>query len=215
VLRAALARFGKTAIVSTAFGPSGLALLHLAQTIDPQVCAYYIDTGFAFPETEALVTRWVSERGLNLKRVLPLLAPEEQAERYGEALWARDPDHCCRMRKVEPNQRALEGARLWIAALRRDESPSRAATPMLQKVKLHSGATILKLCPLVRWSQKDVWRYIAANDLPYNALHDRGYPSVGCTHCTQPVAEGGDERSGRWAGTAKKECGLHLTQDGR
>jgi phosphoadenosine phosphosulfate reductase len=185
-------------------------VLHLAQQVRPDVRSYYIDTGFAFPETEALVQRWTGERSLNLLRVLPELTPEQQAAQHGDALWARDPDRCCAMRKVEPNQRALETATLWIAALRRDESPSRANTPILQRVALRSGRMVMKLAPLARWTHKDVWRYIHAHQLPYNPLHDHGYPSIGCTHCTNAVEAGQDERSGRWAGTAKTECGLHL-----
>jgi phosphoadenosine phosphosulfate reductase len=205
----AIAAFGKTAAVSTAFGPGGLCLMHIAKQFDPEVRAFYIDTGFGFPETETLLNRWVSEQRLNLLRVVPEQTPEQQAEEYGEALWMRDPDQCCALRKVEPNNRALEGTNLWIAALRRDESKTRTETPVLQRIRLPSGHALLKLCPIVNWSKKDVWGYIMNHGLPYNELHDRGYPSIGCTHCTRPVKPGEDERAGRWAGTQKKECGLH------
>lgn len=209
VLRLALTTFGKEARISTAFGATGLVLMDLAQQIDPQVSAYSIDTGFNFPETEALIERWRA-RGLNLEVVRPAQTPEQQAAAQGAALWARDPDRCCALRKVEPNDRALAGAKLWIAALRRDESSSRQDTPMLSAVTLPSGQHILKLCPLVAWTKGQVWRYILEHQLPYNPLHDLGYASIGCTHCTRPVAAGEDERAGRWAGTAKRECGLHL-----
>lgn len=209
VLRLALTTFGKDARISTAFGATGLVLMDLAQQIDPQVSAYSIDTGFNFPETEALIERWRA-RGLNLEVVRPAQTPEQQAAAQGAALWARDPDRCCALRKVEPNDRALAGAKLWIAALRRDESSSRQDTPMLSAVTLPSGQHILKLCPLVAWTKGQVWRYILEHQLPYNPLHDLGYASIGCTHCTRPVAAGEDERAGRWAGTAKRECGLHL-----
>jgi phosphoadenosine phosphosulfate reductase len=101
---------------------------------------------------------------------------------------------------------------LWIAALRRDESASRKKTPMLQEVTLPSGHKLLKLSPIAKWTKKEVWAYIVEHSLPYNELHDKGYPSIGCTHCTRPVREGDDERAGRWAGTNKLECGLHVQQ---
>jgi len=209
VLRLALATFGASARISTAFGATGLVLMDLAQQIDPQVSAYSIDTGFNFPETEALIERWRA-RGLNLEVMRPQQTPAEQAAVHGEALWTRDPDRCCALRKVEPNDRALAGAKLWIAALRRDESASRQDTPLLSAVTLPSGQRILKLCPLAAWTKAQVWRYILDHQLPYNPLSDLGYASIGCTHCTRPVAAGEDERAGRWAGTAKRECGLHL-----
>lgn len=209
VLRLALTTFGEGARISTAFGATGLVLMDLAQRIDPRVSAYSIDTGFNFPETEALIERWRA-RGLNLEVVRPTQTPEQQAAEQGEALWARDPDRCCALRKVEPNDRALASAKLWIAALRRDESSSRLETPMLSAVTLPSGQQILKLCPLVAWTKGQVWRYILEHQLPYNPLHDQGYASIGCTHCTRAVTAGEDERAGRWAGTGKRECGLHL-----
>lgn len=209
VLRLALTTFGGGARISTAFGATGLVLMDLAQRIDPRVSAYSIDTGFNFPETEALIERWRA-RGLNLEVVRPTQTPEQQAAEQGEALWARDPDRCCALRKVEPNDRALASAKLWIAALRRDESSSRLETPMLSAVTLPSGQQILKLCPLVAWTKGQVWRYILEHQLPYNPLHDQGYASIGCTHCTRAVTAGEDERAGRWAGTGKRECGLHL-----
>jgi phosphoadenosine phosphosulfate reductase len=212
IIEAAIAVFGKDAAVSTAFGAGGLCVMDIAQKLDPEVRAFYIDTGFGFDETETLAQRWVNERRLNLLRVLPELTPEEQAAEHGDELWRSDPDKCCELRKVEPNNRALEGVKLWIAALRRDESASRKKTPILQEVTLPSGHTLLKLSPIAKWTKKEVWSYIVEHELPYNELHDRGYPSIGCTHCTRPVREGGDEREGRWAGTNKLECGLHVPQ---
>ena len=152
----------------------------------------------------------MDERGLELERVKSLLSPNEQASLHGDALWSRDPDRCCAIRKVEPNERALEGAAIWVSALRRDQSRTREQTAVLGVATLGNGARLLKLCPLATWTRKDVWNYIFAHRLPYNALHDRGYPSVGCTHCTRPATSDDDERSGRWVGTEKTECGLHL-----
>jgi phosphoadenosine phosphosulfate reductase len=209
IIEGAISAYGKDAAVSTAFGPGGLCVMHMAKQFDPEVRAFYIDTGFVFPETEHLLKRWVGEQKLNLKRVLPVLSIEEQAKEHGDRLWMRDPDQCCAIRKVEPNNRALDGVKLWIAALRRDEAKTRTETPVLQRIRLPNGQGLLKLCPIVKWSQKEVWRYISDHALPYNELHDRGYPSIGCTHCTRPVKPGEDERAGRWSGTQKTECGLH------
>lgn len=210
IIAAAIAVYGKEVAVSTAFGAGGLCVMDLAQQFDPDVRTFYIDTGFGFEETDAVANKWVNERRLNLLRVLPQLTPEEQAAEHGDELWRSDPDRCCELRKIEPNNRALEGSRVWIAALRRDEASTRRRTPILSEVQLPSGRTILKLSPIAGWTKKEVWKYILDHQLPYNELHDRGYPSVGCTHCTRPVREGGDEREGRWAGTNKVECGLHL-----
>jgi phosphoadenosine phosphosulfate reductase len=210
VIEGALNAFGKEAAVSTAFGAGGLVVMHMAQKFDPDVRAFFIDTGFNFPETEKLLDRWVGERRLNLLRVLPLQTPAEQAAQHGDELWKRDSDLCCELRKVEPNNRALAGVKLWIAALRRDEASTRNATPMLSEVELPNGHKLLKLCPIVRWTKKNVWSYVCRQRLPYNELHDRGYPSIGCTHCTRAIKPGEDERAGRWAGTGKVECGLHV-----
>ncbi len=210
VIQGAIEAFGDRLIISTAFGPAGLCLMHMSQRFDPKVQAYNIDTGFAFPETRALIDVWVKQRQLNLKSVLPVLTPEAQDQKHGEKLWERDPDLCCSIRKVEPNHRALSGADIWLSALRRDQSKSRANVPMLSWVTLPNGHSLFKLCPLVQWTKKDVWSYIAEHELPYNPLHDRGYPSLGCTHCTRPVGEGEGERAGRWAGRSKQECGIHL-----
>ncbi len=210
VLAAALNAFRGRIALSTAFGAGGLCVLHMAQSVDPEIEAYTIDTGFLFPETQTLMDTWTHQRNLRLNRVLPVLTPEAQEDQHGPALWTRNPDQCCAIRKVEPNQRALRGKALWITALRRDESASRAHLGMLQEATLQDGQKLLKLCPIITWTKKQVWNYIFEQKLPYNPLHDQGYPSIGCTHCTQSVKPGEDERAGRWAGRGKLECGLHL-----
>lgn len=210
LIRAVLTAYTPEAVaISSAFGPSGLCLIDMAQAVVPSVEVYFIDTGFSFAETDAVLERWKGERSLNIRRVLPILTPDEQAAQYGPELWARDPDRCCAMRKVEPNLRALEGKRVWITALRRDQTATRAEIPLIEEVRLENGQDILKVAPLARWRRSDVWRYVMQHQLPYNQLHDRGYPSVGCTHCTHAVGHEANERDGRWAGRAKTECGLH------
>ena len=127
---------------------------------------------------------------------------ERQAELHGEALWNRDPDRCCDIRKVTPLEEALSEVDAWVAGLRRDQSPTRATTPKLHWDEKHD---LWKVNPLADWSEDDVWDYIARHDVPYNPLHHRGYASIGCTHCTQP----GGGRDGRWAGHDRMECGIH------
>jgi phosphoadenosine phosphosulfate reductase len=125
-----------------------------------------------------------------------------QAALHGDELWKREPDKCCEIRKVKPLEEALSGVDAWMTGLRRDQSPSRADTPKLQWDEKNER---WKASPLADWTEKDVWRYLAENDVPYNDLHDRGYASIGCTHCTKP----GSGREGRWAESGKAECGLH------
>lgn len=124
----------------------------------------------------------------------------------GDRLWEREPDKCCGIRKVDPNRRALEGRSAWITGLRRDQANTRRT---VNPVAWDHKFGLYKISPLAHWDEKDVWRYIFKHSVPYNPLHDEGYPSIGCTHCTRAVAVGEDPRAGRWSGTAKVECGLH------
>src|SRR6185503_5173921 len=122
-------------------------------------------------------------------------------------LWSRDPDLCCELRKVEPNKRALEGKRAWVSGIRRDQAATRAETPI---VEWDTKFGLVKINALAQWSESQVWKYILDNAVPYNELHDKSYPSIGCTHCTKPVKAGEDPRSGRWQGFEKTECGIHV-----
>ena len=133
------------------------------------------------------------------------MTPEAQAEEHGPALWDRDPDLCCEIRKVEPNRRALEGKRAWISGLRRDQTGREETPAILWDEKFQ----LVKVNPLVNWDEKLLWSYIFERGLPYNTLLDHGYPSIGCTNCTRAVAPGEDPRAGRWSGFDKLECGLH------
>jgi phosphoadenosine phosphosulfate reductase len=189
-------------------GPSGMVLLDMVMAIDPSVEVFYLDTDFLFPETYAL--RDACERKYGFKAIgyKSLLTPEQQAAKYGEALWARDPDACCALRKVEPNQRALEGKTAWISGIRRDQSATRRDVRVVEWDEKFGLVN-----PLAAWTEDQVWDYIRDNRVPYNILHEQNYPSIGCTHCTKPVAPGDDPRSGRWAGFDKTECGIHV-QDG-
>ena len=207
LLERILGEYGRDAALSCSFGGvSGMVLLDMAARIDRGVRILTLDTDFLFPETYALIQRVEARYGVSVERVKTAISPEAQAAEYGEALWERDPDACCRIRKVEPMRKATKGLRAWITGIRRDQSPTRRDTPA---VKWDDKFGLVKVNPLVGWTEKDVWAYLTTHDVPYNALHDQNYASIGCTHCTRPIQLGEDIRAGRWAGKGKLECGLH------
>jgi phosphoadenosine phosphosulfate reductase len=207
VLRWAVDEFFPELTLACSFGgPSGMVLLDMMSKIEPGVEVFYLDTAFLFPETYALRDRVIERYGANVAAYKSKLTPQEQARQHGDELWLRDPDLCCALRKVEPNERALAGKRAWISGLRRDQAETRRETPVVQWDEKFS---LVKINPLVQWLEADVWSYIVKNDVPYNPLHDQDYPSVSCTYCTKPVAPGDDPRSGRWQGFDKTECGIH------
>jgi phosphoadenosine phosphosulfate reductase len=206
ILRWASEEFQPGLTMACSFGgPSGMVLLDMVMKIDPSVEVFYLDTDFLFPETYHL--RDVCEQRYGFKPIgyKSLLTPEAQAAGHGAELWASNPDLCCDLRKVEPNVRALEGKTAWVSGMRRDQSKTRANVAI---VDWDEKFGLVKLNPLATWDEKQVWGYIMANAVPYNELHDRGYPSIGCTNCTRPVRPGDDPRSGRWADFDKDECGI-------
>lgn len=209
VLTSVLERYAPKIVLACSFGAEDVALVDMVHRINPSVPLFYLDTDFLFPETYATRDRIIQHYDLKPAQVLQvksLLTPERQAEQYGEALWSKEPDRCCQLRKVEPLTRVLKGFDAWITGIRRDQAPSRANAGLIewdQKFEL------VKVNPLARWSWADVWTYIRVYEVPYNPLHDQNYPSIGCTHCTAPVAPGDDPRAGRWKNFAKTECGLH------
>jgi phosphoadenosine phosphosulfate reductase len=206
ILRWAVEEFQPGLSMACSFGgPTGMVLLDMVMQIDSTVEVFYLDTDFLFPETYHL--RDVCEQKYGFKPVgyKSLLTPEAQAKQHGEELWSSNPDLCCDLRKVEPNYRALEGKSAWVSGMRRDQSKTRANVAI---VDWDEKFGLVKLNPLATWDEKQIWAYITNNGVPYNELHDRGYPSIGCTNCTKPVRPGDDPRSGRWAGTDKEECGI-------
>ncbi|MEP7292418.1 MAG: phosphoadenylyl-sulfate reductase [Chloroflexota bacterium] len=207
ILQWAADSYGKRLAVVTSFQTTGIVTLNMLHEIGLQVDVLTLDTGLLFPETYDLMERLQERLDFNLIRVKPEYTVEEQAAHYGEALWSREPDACCRMRKVVPLDKALVGYDAWVAGLRRDQSKSRSS---LQAISWDQRNTKVKVSPFIDWTEEMVWTYIHAYDLPYNVLHDQGYPSIGCSPCTQPVAPGEDVRAGRWATTGKTECGIHL-----
>ena len=165
-----------------------------------------LDTHLFFRETYETRERLVERYGLTLNRP-DVLTVAEQHKREGPNLWERDPDRCCHIRKVEPLIEALAPYDAWISGIRRDQSPSRANA---RKVERSERYGVWKIQPVADWSEDDVWRYVVANDIPYTPLHDVGYRSIGCMPCTRPTRPDEEERAGRWAGSDKLECGLHV-----
>lgn len=197
--------FGQDHYIACSFQKTSSVTAHLATQINPDARFFYLETDFLFRETYETRDRLAERLGIEFDSYRDL-TPEEQAAGYGEELWKTDPDACCGLRKVEPMRRALSSVDCWVAGVRRGDSSTRSKTP---KFAWDRKFNLWKLNPLADWSERDVWSYIHEHRLPYNPLHDQGYPSIGCTHCTQPVAPGGSAREGRWAGIAKTECGIN------
>jgi len=193
--------------IASGFGVEGMVLIDIASKIQANFRVFTSDTGFLFPETYALMKRVEKRYGIRVERLQPKLTPEAQAEQFGEALWSRNPDQCCALRKVEPLRDKLATLRAWVTAIRRDQTSTRATA---KKIEWDKKFAVVKLNPIVDWSSQQVWGYVHRHNVPYNPLHDRDYPSIGCTHCTRAVKPGEDPRAGRWSGAEKTECGLHL-----
>jgi phosphoadenosine phosphosulfate reductase len=205
-------------IFTTGFGMEGCVLVDMLskalQGRGATGAVHYLDTHFLFAETHAL-RETLAQRYPNIRFVNAgtSLTPEEQARVHGPELWKRDPGQCCALRKVAPMALLLEGAAAWVTAIRRSQSEARAT---ISTVEWDDGFGVVKVSPLATWSRADVWAYAQANEVPYNELHDKGYPSIGCTHCTSSVegATASDySREGRWPSMRKTECGLHLKLD--
>lgn len=201
----AVAEFGDGLSVGASFGgASGMAILHMVASLKPDVHVFVLDTDYLFEETHETMRRAVPALGLgNVQVYRSRLSHEQQAAEYGSALWMRDPDLCCELRKVEPNRRALEGKTAWISGLRRDQSEGRSDTPIVSSAPKFG---VVKINPLANWTEKQTWDYVIKNGIPYNPLLDQGYTSIGCYNCTVPGVQG---RAGRWQGFDKDECGLH------
>jgi phosphoadenosine phosphosulfate reductase len=212
ILQWAADHFSPRLAISSAFGPEGLVIIDIAmRKVNPRPPVFTIDTGFLFKETNDLIAKVEQEYGITVERLHPELTPEQQAEKFGPELYRRQPDQCCYQRKVLPLQKKLRDLDAMITGLRRSQGESRKGAKILQLQETPDGHRYVKINPLAAWSKEEVWWHIVAHQLPYNVLHDQGYASIGCTPdcCTRPVKAGEDERAGRWAGTDKKECGLH------
>jgi phosphoadenosine phosphosulfate reductase len=196
--------FGADVIVAASM--QDVVLPHLFAQVLPGIEVLFLQTGYHFAET--LQTRDVAIRDLAITVVeaLPRQSVAEQDAEYGERLHDRDPNLCCFLRKVDPLARSLEGRAAWVTGVRRTEGPTRANAPIVSWDEKHD---LVKINPLVAWSDQDVEAYQVAHDLPRNPLVAQGYPSIGCAPCTRKVAPGEDPRAGRWSGNDKTECGIH------
>jgi phosphoadenosine phosphosulfate reductase len=197
-------RFGSRLVVTSSL--SDMVMIHLAEQVAPGLDVLFLDTGYHFVETIGTRDAAKLVHNVNLISVLPELTVTEQDARWGKDLFARDPDQCCAMRKVAPLGKALAPYDAWASGLRRADSPSRANTPV---VSWDARRKLVKVAPIATWTDEDVDRYIEQNSLMINPLLEDGYTSIGCEPCTMK-ATGDDARSGRWAGLAKTECGIHL-----
>jgi phosphoadenosine phosphosulfate reductase len=206
IVRSFLEAFPGRVSLACSFQKEESVLLDMLLSIDPGARVFALDTHVLFPETYAVWREIERRYGIEVEVYQGPSLPR-QASIHGEALWERNPTLCCAIRKVAPLGRALAGLDAWITGLRRDQSPSRAGAP---KVGWDADHELWKANPLADWDDGSCFAYVAERELPYNALHDRGYASIGCTHCTAP----GAGREGRWAGLEKSECGLHTPVGG-
>ena len=197
-------------MITTSFGMEGCAIVDMYAQQGVPLTVAYLDTMFFFPETYALRDRMVERYPhVNFVNRGTDLTPDAQEQEYGPELWKTNPDLCCKIRKVDPMLEVMADVDVWITGLRRSQSASRAN---LQLVEWDWRYQLLKVSPLFKWERPEIWKYIKEHDVPYNELHERGYPTIGCTHCTVPV-EGSTpdsySREGRWSKSNKTECGLH------
>jgi len=200
ILQWAIDRFGPRFVIASSMADAVLA--HMAASVRPGVKVLFLDTGYHFAETIGTADAVETVVPIQLLRVRPEQSVSEQDETYGKDLWARDPDLCCRLRKVLPLRRALSNHIAWASGIRRDEADSRKD---VRVVEWDAERQMVKVNPLAAWTQEQVDAYIADNNVLVNPLMDDGYGSIGCAPCTRR----GEGRSGRWAGTGKVECGLH------
>ncbi|MEV4006371.1 phosphoadenylyl-sulfate reductase [Actinomadura sp. NPDC049753] len=205
VIRWAVATFGDRICLTSSM--SDAALIHLVSKVKPGIDVLFVDTGYHFAETVGTRDAVEAVYPVNVINVTPSRTVEEQEAALGPRLYGRNPDLCCHLRKVEPLGRALEGYMAWFSGIRRDETASRRDRRVVEWDRKRG---MVKVNPILGWTQEDMDNYIEDNGVLVNPLHYDGYPSIGCAPCTRPVAPGEDPRSGRWAGMGKTECGIHL-----
>lgn len=201
----AVATFGERFCITSSMGDAVLA--DIAATVAPGIDLVFLDTGYHFAETLGTRDAVAATLEVNLITITPVHSVVEQDAAHGKDLFARDPDLCCKLRKVQPLQDSLANYDAWATGLRRAETHNRVVAPV---IGWDNKKQKVKVSPLARWTDDDVQRYISDNGVLVNMLTDDGYPSIGCWPCTSRVAEGEDPRSGRWAGHNKTECGIHL-----
>ena len=206
LILAAFERFGDRLCLTCSWQKQSSVLVHMVSALGLDIPVIELDTQLFFRETYETRERLVERYGLNLLRP-EIITVAEQHKQEGPNLWETDPDRCCHIRKVEPLIQALDPYDAWVSGIRREQSPSRASAKKAERSERYG---VWKIQPLADWREEDVWDYVAANDIPYNPLHDAGYRSIGCIPCTRPTRPDEEERAGRWAGSDKLECGIHL-----
>jgi phosphoadenosine phosphosulfate reductase len=197
-------KFGSDLLFTSSFGAQSAVLLHLWSVVCPELPVTFIDTGFLFAETFAYRDLLVKRLGLQVRELHPDIPNAEFVERYGNDIQKSDPDFCCGLNKVAPLSVLKESARGWVSGLRRDQSRTRADVQILEQ-----DGELVRVHPIATLTAADVTAYLARHELPEHPLVARRYLSIGCAPCTRAVADGEDERAGRWGGQAKTECGLH------
>lgn len=209
ILRWGVRTFFPRLTMGTAFGPEGNCIIHMLAEIEPRVRIFNLETGYQFAETLELRERIKQRYGIEVEFIRPELTVEEYEQEHGGPLYVIRPDQCCHDRKIIPLRKAAVGYDAWISAIRKDQTADRGKASVVQ---WDAKFGLFKINPLLNWTKNDVWKFIEKHDVPYNPLHDQGYPSIGCWPCTLAVNAGEDERAGRWRGTGKKECGLHVVE---
>ena len=202
-------RFQPDVILTCSFQHDGVVLAHMITSIAPQVPIVFVNTGFHFPETLAYRDTLVARFGFNLVELHPGMPRAEFAEKHGLDLYARNPDLCCQINKVEPLRQYLPSVRAWINGRRRDQAATRSAIRIVEE---YQGG-LFKVNPIASWTSRDTFYYLQRHDIPTHPLFEQGYASIGCAPCTRPVLAGESERDGRWAGQNKTECGMHTFLD--
>lgn len=207
ILNWAYNHYGDQVVYACSFGIEGIVLIDLISKVKSNAKIIFLDTDVHFKETHETIERVKKNYpDLNIQLKKPALTLDDQAKQFGDELWKTNPNKCCEIRKLTPLKETLSGAKAWISGLRRDQSETRKNVEFINKDNKFQS---IKICPLIHWTWKDVWRYVSKHNLTYNPLHDQGYPSIGCSHCTKPAFTMDDLRSGRWQGLNKTECGLH------
>jgi phosphoadenosine phosphosulfate reductase len=209
ILERAVERFPRITF-ATGFGVEGCVLIDVIARNALPIDLFTLDTGLLFPETIALWRRLEERYEVTIRAARPKRTVSDQAAEFGDRLWERAPDLCCGMRKVAPLKSALASFDAWVSSIRRDQTRERSTASVVQ---WDDKFELVKVSPLAHWSSADVWGYVRSNDVPFNPLHERGYPSIGCIPCTSAVFAGEDPRAGRWRGLERKECGIHTRSE--
>lgn len=207
----AVKQFSPKFAMTSSFGPESGVLLHMASRVDPMIPVLFLETGYHFPETLGYRDQLAELFGL--KNIIDLKAdPEKKAKvvaQYDGVPYEKNPDLCCQINKVEPLDEALKNYKAWMSGIRRNQTDVRKSVRIVEE---YEGG-LYKISPLANFTSRDAWWYLKEHSIPQHPLYEKGYMSIGCWPCTRPIQAGDDERSGRWAGKAKKECGIHTFKE--